>query len=79
MQEFDVRSMRQYFSPVTNNDEVAENFQSEPNSGLSGSRTVSILAGKTLGGSSAMNGAQFSTPTTDVRTTLHHGWAITLQ
>lgn len=63
-----MRSMRQYFTPVTSNSEVSEFFQSAPNSGLSGSRTVSIWSGQTLGGSSAINGAQFSTPANEVRT-----------
>ena len=65
-QEHLVRAMRQYFTPVVSNAEVSEVFDSTPNSGL-GSRTVPIYAGNTLGGSSAINGAQFSTPTNEVR------------
>lgn len=64
-----MRAMRQYFTPVTRNAEVSEVFDSAPNSGLGG-RTVPIIAGNTLGGSSAINGAQFSTPTNEARISL---------
>jgi GMC oxidoreductase len=58
--------MRNFFNPIVGETpEVTEAWESEPNPALAG-RTVTIYAGTTLGGSSAVNGAQFSTPTTEV-------------
>ena len=41
--------------------EVVEAWTSEPNEGLN-DRTLDVLAGNTRGGTSAINGAQFSRP-----------------
>ena len=41
--------------------EVVEIWPSEPNEGLNG-RSLGVVAGNTLGGSSAINAAQFSRP-----------------
>ena len=57
-----VRAMRNFFSPVVTFEEVTEQFTSQPNPGLSGQRAVGIFTGSTLGGSSAINGGQFSVP-----------------
>ena len=67
VQEATVRAMHNFFNPVVGETpEVTESWESEPNPGLA-DRTVSVYSGTTLGGSSAVNGAQFSTPTNDVR------------
>jgi choline dehydrogenase-like flavoprotein len=49
--------------------DVVEAWMSEPNEGLN-NRTQIVLAGKTLGGTSAINGAQFSRPEARVRALL---------
>lgn len=41
--------------------DVVESWPSQPNAGLNG-RSIPVLAGNTLGGTSAINGAQFSRP-----------------
>lgn len=63
-----MRAMRNFFNPVVGDTpEVTEAWDSEPNPGLAESKTVTIFSGTTLGGSSAVNGGQFSTPTNEVR------------
>jgi hypothetical protein len=72
LQEAIVRPMRNFFNPVVGaTPEVTEVWKSEPNPGLSESRSVDVFTGSTLGGSSAVNGAQFSTPTLEVRHPIH--------
>lgn len=67
LQEATVRAMANFFNPIVGETpEVTEAWDSEPNPGLA-DRTVSIYTGTTLGGSSAVNGAQFSTPTNEVQ------------
>jgi choline dehydrogenase-like flavoprotein len=55
-----VRPIRRLFGNFGDPD-VVESWISEPNKGLN-NRTQVILAGNTLGGTSAINGAQFSRP-----------------
>jgi choline dehydrogenase-like flavoprotein len=47
--------------------DIVESWLSEPNEGLN-NRTQIVFAGKTLGGTSAINGAQFSRPEAKVCT-----------
>lgn len=47
--------------------EVVETFISEPNAGAN-NRRLPVIAGRTLGGTSAINGAQFSMPEAKVST-----------
>lgn len=68
VQEATVRAMRNFFNPIVGETpEVTESWQSEPNPGLADSKTVTVYTGTTLGGSSAINGAQFSIPVNEVR------------
>ena len=60
MQEDLVRPMRLILSNLLD-PAVAEFWDSEPNPGLNGG-SVNMLAGSSLGGTSAINGAQFSIP-----------------
>jgi hypothetical protein len=60
MQENIVRSIRRMFANF-GDPGIVEVWPSEPNKGLN-NRTDYILAGNTLGGTSAINGAQFSRP-----------------
>lgn len=63
--------MRNFFNPVVGDaPEVTEAWPSAPNKGLAGNKTVTVFTGATLGGSSAVNGAQFSTPVPAVRPNL---------
>jgi choline dehydrogenase-like flavoprotein len=64
MQEDIVRPIRRMFSNL-NDPGVSEAWVSEPNKGMN-NRTEMIFAGKTLGGTSAINGAQFSRPESQV-------------
>jgi choline dehydrogenase len=50
---------------------LVEKWQSEPNAGLQG-RRVDVLSGATLGGSSTINGADWTRPTADVPA----GWGV---
>jgi choline dehydrogenase len=50
---------------------VTEKWLSEPNPGLNG-RQVNVLSGATLGGSSAINGAEWTRPAADVPA----GWGV---
>jgi choline dehydrogenase-like flavoprotein len=65
MQENIVRPIRRMFANFGDPD-VVEAWISEPNKGLN-NRSEIIFAGKTLGGTSAINGAQFSRPEAKVR------------
>jgi hypothetical protein len=65
MQENIVRPIRRLFANI-GDPGVAESWISEPNTGLN-NRTQVILVGNTLGGTSAINGAQFSRPEAKVR------------
>lgn len=63
--------MRNFFnSVVSQTPEVTEAWESAPNPGLEGGRAVPVYTGATIGGSSAINGGQFSTPTNEVRSTV---------
>lgn len=62
--------MRALRRAVVLDPELAELFMSEPNPALEGGRPELIVTGATLGGSSAINGAVFSTPALKVRPTL---------
>jgi hypothetical protein len=64
MQEDIVRPIRRMFANLDDPD-IAESWMSEPNKGLN-NRTETIRAGNTLGGTSAINGAQFSRPESKV-------------
>lgn len=62
-----MRAMRNFFGGVNKDTpEVSEPFDSEPNTGLDG-KVLQIYTGRTLGGSSAINGGQFSAPANEVR------------
>lgn len=69
MQELKVRAMRLAFD-TWDDENLAERFESEPNKGLKG-RRVDILAGKTLGGSSSINVAQWTIPSYEVSFTFN--------
>ena len=58
VQEDTVRAIRLTLTNVAD-PEVVEAWTSEPNEGLN-DRTLDVLAGNTRGGTSAINGAQFS-------------------
>jgi hypothetical protein len=60
MQENIVRPIRRMFANF-GDPGIVEAWLSEPNKGLN-NRTDFIFAGNTLGGTSAINGAQFSRP-----------------
>jgi choline dehydrogenase-like flavoprotein len=64
MQENIVRPIRRMFANLGDLG-VSESWMSEPNEGLN-NRAETILAGNTLGGTSAINGAQFSRPESKV-------------
>lgn len=59
-EEISVRSPR-LSSVAFRNPSLSEIYSSEPNPGLFG-RTVDVVTGRTLGGTSAINGAQWSLP-----------------
>jgi hypothetical protein len=64
MQEDIVRPIRRMYANL-GDPGVAESWISEPNEGLN-NRAEIIVAGRTLGGTSAINGAQFSRPESKV-------------
>jgi hypothetical protein len=74
MQEDIVRPIRRMFGNF-NDPGVVESFMSEPNKGLN-NRTQFIFAGNTLGGTSAINGAQFSRPESKVCATHASAFAL---
>ena len=65
-----VSAVRHAFDTWTN-PRITESLTSTPNSGLNG-RMVSVLAGHTLGGTSAINGAQWTRPLAEVPA----GWGV---
>jgi hypothetical protein len=65
LQDLLVSSIR-LWGPNLQDPGVTEGMLSEPNPGLGG-RSVGIVTGATLGGSSAINGAQWTEPAIEVR------------
>lgn len=65
LQELKVRALRLAFD-TWEDPNISENFKSERNDGLNG-LTVDVLAGKTLGGTSSINVAQWTIPNYEVQ------------